>query len=225
MNSEREIIKKLLESTNISEDASILPDEEDTIIRKEIKPVTTADRPNTSISEDLNFGNKDLIIQGASAVVSSYQNANRWLDSIKEILLIDFNCPYFSKIVHDLAHSMPVSFDKFGDILHTINLKVPYPTTLEYSSDIYNIEGLIGEVYSILDSIKLSLIQFKEIVERDQFTTPLSILCDPLLSDIQEEYEYYIRVASQLPYYGDNLACWDKKAYEIYNSMHEGKIE
>lgn len=76
------------------------------------------------------------LLSSARVVVSAYQNANRWLDSIKESILIDYNCPYFSKIVHNLAHTMPARFDKFGDILHTVNMKVPYPATSEYPSEI-----------------------------------------------------------------------------------------
>lgn len=165
------------------------------------------------------------LISYARIVMTAYQNANRWLDSIKESILIDYNCPYFSKIVHDLAHTMPVRFDSFGDILHTINLKVPYPSTEEYPSEVKSIKGYINDIYSILDSIKESLLAFKKVVEGNPSTAPMSIICDPLLSDIQEEYEYYIRVESQLPYYGSNLAHWDKKAYEIYNAKKDGKIE
>jgi len=51
------------------------------------------------------------------------------MDIIKEFLFTDMGCPFFSSYIHNLAHTMPVRFDKFGDILHTIDMKIPYPAT------------------------------------------------------------------------------------------------
>jgi len=61
--------------------------------------------------------------------MEAYQNANKWLDTIKEYVYTDLSCVFFSSFIHELAHTMPERFDKFGDILHTLNIKVPYPAT------------------------------------------------------------------------------------------------
>ena len=148
-------------------------------------------------------------------VMSAYQNANKWLDSIKEHILINLNCPYFSNIVHELAHTMPARFDEFGDILHTEGLGIPYPTTMEWENPIGNISESIKRIYEILDQIRVSLRVFKLAAESCD-CLEMSIACDPLLTDIHAEYMFFHRAESMLNSFGGNLAQWDKFIYEFY---------
>lgn len=156
----------------------------------------------------------------ARSVMSAYQNANKWLDTLKEHILINLNLPYFSHIVHELAHTMPGRFDKFGDILHTENLLVPYPSTEEWLNSCGNIYECIQMVYDILDQIKLELYTFKSISE-EKGLVAMSSACDTLISDIQEEYGFYYRVEGMLAYYGSNLSAWDHQVHQYYKDQNE----
>ena len=152
------------------------------------------------------------------AVMSSYQNANRWLDTIKEHILINLNLPYFSHIVHELAHSMPTRFDQFGEILHKENLLVPYPSTEEWLNSCGDVRDCINIIYDILGQIKLDILSFKEVSEHAGLIH-MSVACDTLLLDIQDEYEFYYRIEGMLDYFGTNLSAWDKHVHQYYSDM------
>lgn len=150
-------------------------------------------------------------------VMSAYQNANRWLDTIKEDILINKGCPYFSNIVHQLAHTMPGRFDRFGDILHTKNLLIPYPATEEWRNALPDMPSVFKAIYEILDQIQIELIAFKKCAEECSLLS-MSIECDQLITDIASEYEFYYRIEKMLEYCGGNLTQWDKRVYEYWNN-------
>ena len=152
----------------------------------------------------------------AKNVIASYQNANRWLDTIKEHILINLNLPYFSDIVHQVAHMMPKRFDKFGDILHTRKLEVPYPSTEAWHDSIGDIENVFSIIYKILDAIQDSIIEFKNVAERTH-CIDLSIRCDNLLVEITDDYQKFFTMEGQLDYYRTNLALWDKSTKYYWN--------
>lgn len=191
-----------------------MPDIKDSIRKKLSEEVG-----ETTVSHKAGWDNPkyDQLEPNVREVMSAYQNANKWLDTLKEHILINLECPYFSNVVHQLAHTMPGRFDQFGDILHTENLLIPYPSTAEWTSPIGDISSCISIVYSILDDIKRALTNFKRAAEICGCPA-MSISCDVLLTDISGEYEFYYRAEGLLKYYGNNLAQWDKRCYEYYNT-------
>lgn len=155
----------------------------------------------------------------ARQVMSSYQNANKWLDTIKESVLIDYNLVYFSNIIHRLAHTMPSRFDQFGDILHTENLLVPYPATEEFKEPLPNIKSIIHRVYDILDDIKNSLSRFNAVATREGFSS-MAVSVDELIADISTEYEFFYRAEYMLDHCSDKIQ-WDSMIYNYWNSRKD----
>ena len=76
-----------------SEDAPDTPSENQPLVQEE--PQETAATPIVS-------------------VMTAYQNANRWLDIVKEDLLINKGMVFFSNYIHDLAHTMPSAAEESG---------------------------------------------------------------------------------------------------------------
>lgn len=128
----------------------------------------------------------------AEAVMTAYQNANKWLDSIKESIYTDMNSPFFSSFVHKLAHTMPERFDKFGDILHTCNIKVPYPATVAIEREPADVGESIDMIFVILEEIKKSLNNFIQVT--DVSNHGMACAAETLLNDIESEYPMLYRL-------------------------------
>lgn len=127
------------------------------------------------------------VLIAAEQVMASYQNANKWLDSIKEFVLMDLSCVFFSNYIHNLAHTMPARFDKFGDILHTADIKVPYPATAGIPNMPSDIPSVFQQVLDILGAISTSLRGFIKITQ-DTEAHAMSCSAEELLVDIEGEY-------------------------------------
>lgn len=121
-------------------------------------------------------------------VMKSYQDANRWLDIIKEDLLINKGTFFFSEYIHNLAHTMPVRFDAFGDILHTANILVPYPPTEDIPYSLEDIPTIFKAIFDILSRISKSLREFIEITGGTKYHS-ISCKSEELLIDIDTEFE------------------------------------
>lgn len=129
----------------------------------------------------------DAVSSSAAAVMIAYQNANKWLDIIKEYVLMFQGCVFFSNYIHNLAHTMPARFDKFGDILHTADLVVPYPPTEYIPNMPVDIPSTFQSIYDILDSICASLRAFIKVTQ-DTEGHALSCSAEELLVDISGEF-------------------------------------
>lgn len=157
-------LKRLLEA---AEDAPDTPSENQPLVQEE--PQGTAATPIVS-------------------VMTAYQNANRWLDIVKEDLLINKGMVFFSNYIHDLAHTMPVRFDKFGDILHTRNILVPYPPTEDIPYSLNSVSDIFDAIFKTVEAISDSLRRF---IESTAGTPEHSMSCkaEDLLIDIDSEFE------------------------------------
>ncbi len=98
-------------------------------------------------------------------VVKAYQNAARFLDTLKEWVWIETGMGYASEYIHNLAHEMPKRFDAFGDILHDYHLMVIYPATPELTEDIQDMEKVFAIAVDVLDDIDGALKEFVRAVE------------------------------------------------------------
>lgn len=135
----------------------------------------------------------DPVIGSAELVMASYQNANKWLDSIKEFVLMDLGCVFFSNYIHNLAHTMPARFDKFGDILHTADITVPYPATDAISGMPSDIPSVFQQIFDILGSISLTLRGFIKLTQ-DTGYHAMACSAEELLIDIEGEYTTLYRL-------------------------------
>lgn len=86
----------------------------------------------------------------ARKVTAAMQNANRGLDTLKEIVLIDIGLVNTSNAIHELAHKQPQRFDVIGDILHQRHLIQEYPATEEYTNHPEDLDGVFEEVIRFL---------------------------------------------------------------------------
>ena len=154
------------------------------------------DRLVGSISEDVveqPAPTANPVLSAAEQVMASYQNANKWLDSIKEFVLMDLGCVFFSNYIHNLAHTMPARFDKFGDILHTADIKVPYPATAGIATMPSDIPSVFQQVLDILGAISTSLRGFIKITQ-DTEAHAMACSAEELLIDIEGEYTNIYRL-------------------------------
>lgn len=135
----------------------------------------------------------DPILGAAEQVMATYQNANKWLDIIKEYVLMDLECVFFSTYIHNLAHTMPVRFDKFGDILHTADIKIPYPATAYIPNMPSDIPSVFQQIFDILGAISASLRNFIKLTQ-DTEMHALACSSEELLVDIEGEYTNLYRL-------------------------------
>lgn len=154
----------------------------------------------------------------AEQVMRSYQDANKWLDIIKEYLLMDCGCVFFSNYIHNLAHSMPVRFDKFGDILHTIDMKVPYPATEYIDSEPTSVSESFDKVCNILDTISSSLSEFILLAESTHYKA-IAISSETLLEDISREYTNLKRMRRALDRCEGDIIKFDKWVAQYVNNQ------
>lgn len=96
----------------------------------------------------------------ARSVTAAYQNAARGLDTLKEIVLLEFGMPNTSDVIHHLAHAMPPRFDVLGDILHQRHLMQEYPATPEYTKRPQTLDEVFSEMIDMLGAIEAALSDF-----------------------------------------------------------------
>lgn len=171
-----------------------------------------------SVMVDVQVENPSSLGVSASNVMASYQNANKWLDIIKEYLLMDCGCVFFSNYVHNLAHSMPVRFDKFGDILHTIDMKVPYPATAYIDSEPSSVEESFDKICTILDSISSSLSEFIGVAESSSYKA-MAVSAETLLEDISREYINLNRMRRAFNKCDGEVIKFDKWVAQYLNNL------
>lgn len=168
--------------------------------------INAGNEEDVTLSESLEIS--DELNNSINGVMASYQNANKWLDSVKEFIYSDLSCPFFSSFVHELAHTMPGRFDKFGDILHTMNIEIPYPTTLELDNELTSVDDAFAIIFGCLDDIKNNLNNFIELTDKDYHGMACS--AEELLNDIESEYSMLFRLRDKWNQCNGDLVDFDK---------------
>lgn len=170
----------------------------------EIVPATEQPEATTITPEPTVTG----VNEYANKVMAAYQNANKWLDSIKEAIYTKMNCPFFSSYVHSLAHTMPARFDKFGDILHTVNLEIPYPATAAIDKTPITLVEAFDMIFNILNNIKTALNEF--ITASDKDYHGMACAAEACLNDIEAEYPMLYRLHAKAVESKDDSVAFDK---------------
>ena len=106
--------------------------------------------------------------EAARNVTAAMQNANRGLDTLKEIVLIDIGLVHTSDAIHELAHKQPQRFDVIGDILHQRHLIQEYPATEEYTKHPEDLDGVFEEVIQFLRKNDEALKEFIRVCDETQ---------------------------------------------------------
>ena len=104
------------------------------------------------LAEIFNYDNPmfSQLRDAARKVTASMQNANRGLDTIKEIVLIEMGLVHTSDAIHELAHKQPHYFDQIGDLLHQRHLMQEYPATEEYTKRPEDMDEVFEEIMRLL---------------------------------------------------------------------------
>lgn len=165
---------------------------------------------------------EDEVLEAAYGVMAAYQNANKWLDTVKEVIYTKLDSPFFSSFVHSLAHTMPGRFDKFGDILHTVNIEIPYPSTEELTDKPTDITSAFEIIFSSLDDIKSELNGF--IKATDDRYHGMACAAEGLLNDIEEEYPMLYRLRGKWNQCNGNTVEFDKYVMQ-YVEHKDGLLE
>ncbi len=118
------------------------------------------------------------------------------------------NCPFFSSYIHELAHTMPARFDKFGDILHTVNKEIPYPATEELVDKPTTIDEVFTLLFTTLDNIKITLNEF--IKATDETAHGMACAAETLLNDIESEYPMLFRLQGAWKNCENDVVDFDK---------------
>lgn len=193
------------ESLNKKKLSKQLTEDAELVVATAEAPILAA--PVTSVPE-AQTPPSDPIADCARNVMSAYQNANKWLDSVKEAVYTRMNCPFFSSFIHTLAHTMPGRFDKFGDILHTENMEIKYPSTDELTNIPENLTDAFNVIFKCLDSIKEALSAF--IRATDNAHHGMSCAAEACLNDIESEYPMLYRLRSKCEECKDDSVAFDK---------------
>lgn len=123
----------------------------------------------------------------ARGVVAAYQDAARFLDTIKEWVYIEKGMIHTSDFIHNMAHEMPKRFDQFGDILHERHLSIEYPATNELTEEITDMDQVFEFIVSILDNIQEALDQFHQVTDKGRFK-PMALAVEELMVENSKEY-------------------------------------
>lgn len=100
----------------------------------------------------------DPLVNAARNATEQYQNLNRFADTVKETVLVDFGMPMTSEMIHKLAHLQPQLFDKIGDFLHQRGKKQEYPATPELTEPIPDLNKAFEIVMTGLQDIDTALV-------------------------------------------------------------------
>ena len=144
----------------------------------------------------------------AEDVMDAYQSANKWFDILKEYLFTDLGCVFFSSYIHNLAHTMPERFDKFGDILHTIDMKIPYPATQYIPNEPQDLDDVFNSVFETLDNIKHTLNAFIKFTDEEYHG--MACAAEELLNDIESEYTPLYKMKKAWSQYNGDVVRFDK---------------
>ena len=100
------------------------------------------------------------LVKAARSVTASFQDCNRFCDTVKEAVLVDFGMPETSGVIHDLAHRQPRLFDQIGDFLHQRGVKQEYPPTEELTETVTDLNKAFEIATSCLLDIDAELAKF-----------------------------------------------------------------
>jgi hypothetical protein len=138
----------------------------------------------SKIKDIFNFDNTiyQRLKEPSRAVSKAYLDGNRFLDTTKEFVYIEYGLKYCSDIIHRQAHICLERLDVFGDLLHERHLIQLYPATpeLDYREELKSMDDVFSFVIRVLDSIEEALEVFHETADNEKFR-PMALKIEELM--------------------------------------------
>lgn len=136
----------------------------------------------------------------ARGVIAAYQNANRYLDTIQEYVLIEEGMPNLSRAIHLQAHAYPARFDRFSDMLHERHLMAEYPATpeMDWEEELKDLGDVFRCVLNAMEDIQDALEAFHAETDKPEFR-PMALFTEELMAENSADYTKFL----------DMWARWD----------------
>jgi hypothetical protein len=128
-------------------------------------------------------------------------------------VLIDSGMPNTAQVIHNMAHTFPVKFDRFIDMLHEQHLKGEYPATAELTEPIESVDKAFELVVAALDNVKTALIEFRSVTDNDDLR-PMSLYAENALQENSADYTNILFMWKMWDENGDK-AAYDKWAKQF----------
>lgn len=145
------------------------------------------------LKDKYNYRNEHFyeLRDSARNATSAYQNAARFLDTVKEYVDIEMGMPNTAYAIHLEAHKMPQRFDVIGDILHQRHLLQEYPATPELLENIDDMDKAFEIIIGTLDDIEDALASLVQVCEKLNLY-PLARQVENLQIQNSEDYTKFL---------------------------------
>lgn len=130
----------------------------------------------------------------ARAVVSAYQTANRFFDTVQEYVYIEQGMPFLSHAIHARAHEFPLRFDTFIDMLHERHLMGEYPATpeLDWRAELKDLDDVFSIIIRVLDTIRKALEDFRAKTDNSDFRE-MALKTEELMLQNSADYTKFLQ--------------------------------
>lgn len=161
----------------------------------------------------------DKVKAPARAVSKAYLDGNRYLDTCKEVVYINFGMPHFSEIIHEQAHKYLETLDKFGDMLHERHLMQEYPATeeLDWEAEFTeDIESVFEFVLAVLESVQKALEEFRSATD-DASLRAMSLTAEELIVENSRDYTKFMELWGRASRDKGSLTSFDNYCVKFLN--------
>ena len=143
------------------------------------------------IKDIFNFENSiyEQLKEPSRFVSKAYLDGNRFLDTTKEFVYIEYGLKYCSEIIHRQAHICLERLDVFGELLHERHLMQLYPATpeLDYREELKSMDDVFSFIIRVLDNIEESLEKFHQTTDNAKFR-PMALKVEELMLQNSEDH-------------------------------------
>lgn len=141
----------------------------------------------------------------ARQVNKAFLDGNRFLDSAKEYVYMQYGMNNFSRLVHGQAHKYLDMLDKFAEVLHACNIEQVYPDTpeLAVSEELNGIESVLKFVLRTINNVQECLVDFVSAADGEYRN--MAILAEGIIAENSGSYHYYYELLSIYKKVGDTL--------------------
>lgn len=146
----------------------------------------------------------------ARAVIGAYQQANRFLDTAQEWVLIEAGMPNLAAVIHEQAHLMPPRFDKFVEMLHERHLMAEYPATAEmdWEEELHDLDDVFRCVIDAMEDIQDALEEFHAVTDNAKFR-PMALFTEELMAENSADYTKFLQMWARWDNDGGSKTSFD----------------
>lgn len=146
----------------------------------------------------------------ARKVIAAYQNANRYLDTVQEVTLIELGMPFLSAMIHRQAHKYPARFDKFSEMLHERHLMAEYPATpeMDWKVELNSLDDVFRCVLDAMEEIQEALEEFYVAADNKDFR-PMALFAENAMSENSADYTKFLEAWARWENDGGSKTSFD----------------